>query len=57
MQLPLLCEKSGDMLLVLVGLIAGWQAGWQLDQLLNTKFSTDCTVRIFMEFNKAMLLS
>ena len=27
-QLPLLCEKSGPILLVLVGLMAGW---WQSD--------------------------
>ena len=26
MQFPLLCEKSGAILLVLVGLMAGWQA-------------------------------
>ena len=28
-QLPLLCEKSGAILLVLVGLMAAWQAGSQ----------------------------
>ena len=27
MRLPLLCEKSGPILLVLVGLTAGWEAG------------------------------
>ena len=28
-RLPLLCEKSGAILLVLVGLTAAWQAGSQ----------------------------
>ena len=28
-RLPLLCEKSGAILLVLVGLMAAWQAGSQ----------------------------
>ena len=34
MQLPLLCEKSGAILLVLVGVTAGRQAGKQSDQIL-----------------------
>jgi len=29
MQLPFLCEKSGAITLVLLGLMAGWQAGRQ----------------------------
>ena len=33
-QLLLLCEKSGAILLVLVGLTAGWLAGQQSDQIL-----------------------
>ena len=36
-QLPLLCENSGAILLVLVGLTAAWQAGslagWQSDEI------------------------
>ena len=31
-RLPLLCEKSGAILLVLVGLTAAWQAGRQAGQ-------------------------
>ena len=34
MRLHLLCEKSGAILLVLVGLMAGWQAGRQSDEIL-----------------------
>ena len=33
-QLPLLCEKSGAILLVLVGLTAGRLAVWQSDEIL-----------------------
>ena len=33
-QLPLLCEKFGAILLVLVGLMAGSLAGWQSDKIL-----------------------
>ena len=32
-QLTLLCEKSGAILLVLVGLTAAWQAGRQSDEI------------------------
>ena len=32
-RLPLLCEKSGAILLVLVGLTAAWQAGRQSDEI------------------------
>ena len=32
-RLPLLCEKSGIIFLVLVGLTAAWQAGRQLDEI------------------------
>ena len=55
MQLPLLCEKSGAILLVLVGLAAGLQAV-RLNAV-RLKLSTDCTVRIFTEFNKGTVLS
>ena len=34
MQLPLLCENFGAILLVLVGVTAGRQAGWQSDEIL-----------------------
>ena len=59
MRLPLLCEKSGAILLVLVGLMAGRLAGQQSDQILvgSKNFSTDRTVRIFTEFNEGTLLS
>jgi len=30
MRLPFLCEKSGAIALVLLGLMAGWQGGWQM---------------------------
>ena len=33
-RLPLLCEKSRAILLVLVGLTAGWQSGRQSDKIL-----------------------
>ena len=33
--LPLLCEKSGAILLVLVGLITGSPSGWQSDKILK----------------------
>ena len=32
-RLPLLRENSGAILLVLVGLTAAWQAGWQSDKI------------------------
>ena len=32
-RLPLLCEKSGAIVLVLVGLIADWQASRQSDKI------------------------
>ena len=38
--IPLLCEKSGAILLVLVGLTAAWQAGRQSDEIReDLKFS------------------
>ena len=54
-----LLYESGAILLVLVGLTAGRQVGWQLDQILIGsklfKLSTDRTVRIFTEFSKETL--
>ena len=56
-RLPLLCEKSGTILLVLVVL---WQAGRQLDEILvdlkKLKFSTDHIFRIFTEFKEDKVL-
>ena len=41
-QLPLLCEKSGAILLELVNLMAASPAGRQSDEILvDLKFSTD----------------
>ena len=37
-RLPLLCEKSGAILLVLVGLTAAWQAGSQTKKGRFEKF-------------------
>jgi len=34
MQLPFLCEKSGAIALVLLGLTAGRQADWQADKIV-----------------------
>ena len=62
-RLPLLCEKSGVILLVLMGLTAGSpgrQSGrqsekyWQIWKFL--KFSTDHIARIFMVFNEGTVL-
>ena len=48
MRLPLLCEKSGAILLVLVGLMAGRQAGRQSDKIReDLKSSTDHIVGNF----------
>ena len=50
-QLPLLCERSGDILLVLVGLTAGWQSEEILVDLKIFKIIyTNCIIRIFMVF-------
>ena len=54
MQFPLLCEKSGVILLVLVGLMAGQQASRQSDK--DLKFFIDHIIRIFTEFNKGTVL-
>ena len=47
MQLPLLCEKSGAILLVLVGLTAGQQLNEILVDFENLEFSIDRIIRIF----------
>ena len=57
-QFPLLCEKSGVILLVLVGLTAGRQAGSrQSDEIReNLKSSTDRIVGNFMAFYEGTVL-
>ena len=56
----LLCEKSGAILLVLVGLTAAWQAGSQSDEirenLKNFESSTDRIVRNFLAFYEGTVL-
>ena len=52
-RLLLLCEKSGIMLLVLVGLMAGQQS---VEIWVDSKSSTDCTVRISTESNEGTVL-
>ena len=50
-RLPLLCENSGPILLVLVGLMAAWQSGRQLDEIReDLESSTDRIVRNFTAF-------
>ncbi len=53
-QFPLLCVKYGAILLVLVGLTAGWQSDEIILQFSN--LSTDRFVRFFMEFNEGTVL-
>ena len=60
-RLPFLYEKSGAILLVLVGLMAAWQAscpaGWQSDEIReDLKSSTDRIVRNFMAFYEGTVL-
>ena len=59
-RLPLLCEKSGAILQVLVGLTAGSPAGRQSDEIredlkINPVY-TDRIVRIFIAFYKGTVL-
>ena len=56
MRFPLLCEKSGAILLVLVGLTAGRQAGSQTKFSKFSNLSTERIVRFFMEFNEGIVL-
>ena len=54
-RFPLLCEKSGAILLVLVGLTAGSQTKfWKISKFSN--LSTDRIVRFFTEFIKGTVL-
>ena len=52
--IPLLWEKSGAILLVLVGLTAGSPAVRRI--LVDFKIPTDRIIRIFMVFNKGTVL-
>ena len=58
-KLPLLCEKSGTILLLLVGPTAG-SPGRQSEEILVDlkflKFSMDWIVRIFTGFNEGKVL-
>ena len=59
MRFPLLCEKSGAILLVLVWVLqqAGRLAGQQSDKILvDFEILTDRIVKIFTEFNKGTVL-
>ena len=56
-QLPLLCEKSGAILLVLVGLTAGRQAVRQnIGRFKNSKNFLQITSEEFLVFNKGTAL-
>ena len=60
-RLPLLCEKSGAILLVLVGLTAAWQAGRPAVQQSNEirkdlESSTDRIVKNFTPFYEGTVL-
>ena len=60
-QLSLLCEKSGAILLVLVGLTAAWQAGRlavrQSDEIRgDLESSTDRIVRNFTAFYEGTVI-
>ena len=52
-RLPLLCENSGAILLVLVGITAGRQSD---EILIGLKFSIDRIIRIFTAFNEGTVL-
>ena len=56
-QLPLLCEKSGTILLVVVDLMTDRPGGQQSDEILvDFKFFTDRIVRIFTVFNEGTVI-
>ena len=58
-RFPLLCEKSGAILLVLVGLTAGRPAVRRNSgrfRNFQIRLSTDRVVRFSMEFNKGTVL-
>ena len=59
-RLPLLCRNSRAVALVELGLTAGWQAGWLIDEMqVNFKFLKFIIDRIFIlfaAFNKVTAL-
>ena len=56
MGLPLLCEKSEAIFIVLVGLTGGQQSDEIVVNLNNFKFSTDCILRVYKVFYKGTVL-
>ena len=57
MRFPLLCEKSGAILLVLVSLTAGRPAVRQNSgRFQNFQISTDRIIRFFTKFNEGTVL-
>jgi len=56
MQLPFLCEKSGAIALVLLGLTAGRQNGWPADKILLIwkflKLYTGWNIQVFAMLTK-----
>ena len=50
-RLPLLCRNSIAVVLAVLGLTAGWLAGWLIDEMrVNFKFLKFVIDRIFMLF-------
>jgi len=56
MWLPLLCEKSGVIALVLPGLMVGWQADEIALNLKKLKLYTGWNIQVFAIFNKGTVL-
>ena len=60
MQLPLLCRNSRVVALAQLGLTAGWQAGWLIDEMWVNfkflKFIIDQIFILFAAFNKVTAL-
>ena len=51
MQLPLLCRNSRAVALAELGLMAGWLAGWLIDEMrVNFKFLNFILDQIFIAF-------
>ena len=59
-RLPLLCRNSRAIALVEPGLMAGWQAGWLIDEMQVNfkflKFIIDQIFILFAAFNKVTAL-
>ena len=60
-QLPLLCRNSRAVALAELGLMAGWLAGWLIDEMRVNfkllKFIIDRIFILFAAFNKVTALS